>query len=671
MVNKWIILIVTSLLTFFSVGAQELKLGKVDVDDFRLSEKNKDTTAPALILDRYRETHFEYSERKGWIIVSHIQERIFILKKEGLDYANKKVSAYKNEGNVEKVSQIEGYTHILNGNRINTEKLRKNAIFEQEKSEYWDEYSWTMSSAGLGAIVEWEYTITSPFWKIDDLEMQADIPTLHYGALIRFPTIFKFNRLKKGYFEVKPETVFKKASMGVSVAQNTGYGGSGINSRHGTLNYVEQRDTYSLDDIPPLKTESFVNNPENYRYTIVYELGSVTYGNGTEKKYATSWDEVAKSIFENKRFGKQLENARFLKTQADIIKKQGTGRELLIKNVFAFIQQNFTWNGKYGKYVIDDLGEVWKRRTGNVAEINLMLIALLRKCGVPANPILVSTKEHGIPMFPTLEGFNYVIAGIEKENGLILMDATEKLSAPNLLSPRVYNWEGRLVKKNGTSKSVDLYPKKLARTDQMLIYSLTEDGVVRGEVQRRYTGLEAMAYRKKNTNYSSDERLINLSQKLGVEDISSLAVKNFDDIDSPILESFTFEMENGYDQVGDKIFLSPLLFLRWTESPFKTEKREYPIDFSYPFGVAKMVTVQLPKGYHIAQLPEPLSIALPDDMGSFYYNIRDNGSSLSLNVKFYINQAVVPVVAYEGLKKLYDQRVAKENEKVVLIKTQP
>lgn len=142
-----------------------------------------------------------------------------------------------------------------------------------------------------------------------------------------------------------------------------------------------------------------------------------------------------------------MDKTNFLNADADNIKRKGTGKELLLKNTYEFVRDNFAWNGDYGKYVEDDLKDVYKTRSGNAAEINLTLIAMLNACGVAANPVLVSTKENGIPMFPTLEGFNYVIAGVDLGEELILLDATEKFGNPNILTERVYNWEGRLVKK--------------------------------------------------------------------------------------------------------------------------------------------------------------------------------------------------------------------------------
>lgn len=231
------------------------------------------------------------------------------------------------------------------------------------------------------------------------------------------------------------------------IGQNTGYGRSAINSKSANMTFTEQVDTYKLEDIAALQEEAFVDNIENYRYTVIYELSSVQHGDGSVKNYATSWDDVAKSIFEAEHFGKQLDKTNFLNADADNIKRKGTGKELLLKNTYEFVRDNFAWNGDYGKYVEDDLKDVYKTRSGNAAEINLTLIAMLNACGVAANPVLVSTKENGIPMFPTLEGFNYVIAGVDLGEELILLDATEKFGNPNILTERVYNWEGRLVKK--------------------------------------------------------------------------------------------------------------------------------------------------------------------------------------------------------------------------------
>jgi len=43
----------------------------------------------------------------------------------------------------------------------------------------------------------------------------------------------------------------------------------------------------------------------------------------------------------------------------------------------------------------DDIVEAWNEKTGNTAELNLILLNLLQKANVQCYPLLVSTREHG------------------------------------------------------------------------------------------------------------------------------------------------------------------------------------------------------------------------------------------------------------------------------------
>lgn len=67
------------------------------------------------------------------------------------------------------------------------------------------------------------------------------------------------------------------------IGQNTGYGRSAINSKSANMTFTEQVDTYKLEDIAALQEEAFVDNIENYRYTVIYELSSVQHGDGSVK----------------------------------------------------------------------------------------------------------------------------------------------------------------------------------------------------------------------------------------------------------------------------------------------------------------------------------------------------------------------------------------------------
>jgi hypothetical protein len=53
---------------------------------------------------------------------------------------------------------------------------------------------------------------------------------------------------------------------------------------------------------------------------------------------------------------------------------------------------------------------------------------MLNKAGIKADPVLISTRENGVPVYPNRTVFNAVIAAAEIEGKQVLLDATNKFS---------------------------------------------------------------------------------------------------------------------------------------------------------------------------------------------------------------------------------------------------
>src|SRR5690606_37524686 len=122
--------------------------------------------------------------------------------------------------------------------------------------------------------------------------------------------------------------------------------------------------------------------------------------------------------------------------------------------------------------------------------------AMLRHAGLNSNPVLVSTRQNGIPLFPTLEGYNYVISAIETEQGVILLDASNKYALPNILPSNVLNWEGRIVRKDKSSSTISLYPNQLSKNTITMMANLDVNGKIEGNYRSIKTNHDAMYYRE-------------------------------------------------------------------------------------------------------------------------------------------------------------------------------
>src|SRR5690606_10505342 len=257
--------------------------------------------------------------------------------------------------------------------------------------------------------------------------------------------------------EIKQET--KPIQKGVTTAATTSYGTRNVGSTlSGSINYNEIRTFYSAKNLPALKQEEFVNNIKNYVASVKHDLVRIQYPNN-QKDLSMSWEDLAKTIYDNPDFGKELNQKSYFEDDLNQILTTGMPRDEKINTVLNFVKNKVIWNENYGYYCRDGVKKAYKNKSGNVAEINLMLTAMLRYAGLNANPVLVSTRSNGIAIFPNTNAFDYIIVAVETENNTILLDATSKFSAPNIIPVRTLNWMGRLIREDKTTTDIDLMPQ--------------------------------------------------------------------------------------------------------------------------------------------------------------------------------------------------------------------
>jgi len=292
----------------------------------------------------------------------------------------------------------------------------------------------------------------------------------------------------------------------------------------------------------------------------------------------------------------------------------------------------------------------------------------LRHAGFTANPVLISTRSNGIALFPNRSAFNYVISAVEYNNSLILMDATEKLSSPNILPEGDLNWSGRLIRKDGTSNNVDLMPTTLSNQNTNLLYSVDKNGEINGKIRRQLTGQLALDFRQNKLQINKETYLENLENNNNKIEISEYVRENDLDLSKPIVESYTFKSKNDTEVIDNKIYLNPLLFFTTTINPFKQEVREYPIDFGYPIEHKYNVSVEIPEGFQMESIPKPVALATENGSLNFRYIIGTNGNKIQIQLTTTVKEAIFQSNLYDMLKDFFAKNISKENEKIVLSK---
>lgn len=661
------ILSLVVLLCMSKVTAQEFKPGKVSVAELEEKVHPKDSSAAAAILYKKGKTSIEYDTNDGFVTVTEVETRIKIYKKEGYDWANQKVWYYNYTGLKEKVTFSDAVTYNLVNGKIEKTKLKSDGTFDEVINKFRGQKKITMPNVKEGSVIEFSYVIRNPSDRmIREWDFQTSIPVNYSEYKTLVPEYYVFNVKQKGYVFPKVTVDKNPKSILFTSKERSGWNNSKTTFSNDKVDYMETQTTYVAKDFPAMKEEAFVNNIDNYTSSIQHELSLTKYPNSQVKMFSTDWNSVVKTIYEYSDFGPELNKTGYFEEDLKAVLAGKNTPEEKILAILNHVKANVKWNDYTGYSCDNGVKKAYKEKTGNIADINLMLTAMLRHAGLTANPVLVSTRANGISIFPNRNAFNYVIAAVETPQGNVLLDASDKFSTPNILPFRALNWSGRLIRKDGSSEEVDLMPKKASSDIVFMNYNIDPEGKVTGKTRRQCTDYNAVIVRDNIFSTKEEEYLEKLENQHGKIEISDYSKTNEKDLLLPIIESYSFTGNDLCEVIGGKIYVNPMLFFANEKNPFKQEVREYPVDFGFPFMDKYNIILKIPDGFAVETLPAPVVLNMEDDLGSFKFIIAANDNLLQINIQHQINAAIVSTEQYDMLKEYYKGMIAKETEKIVL-----
>lgn len=652
------IIIFLLLISVTTTNAQNFKFGKVSKEELEEKQHPLEPEANAAVLYKSENISFVFSASEGFEQVREVYERIKIYNKEGYDYATKELKFYnENSSSRESVTRIKGYTYVLKDGDIEKLKLKNENIFENENNKFWATKSFTMPGLEEGCVIEFEYTIKTPFMSIDDIIVQYDIPINKIESSLAIPEYFNYNKFPNLKAKVQPIFTETKKTRREQ-----------IGAKYDGLEFDENIIKIDMDNVASLKEEPYVDNIDNYRGKLALEYAYYRSPDGRVTSYSTTWDKITENINDSDNFGEQLKKTNYYEEDlANALKDVSSNNDKILA-IFELVKSKIKWNDFIGYNTNDGVKKAYKDGVGNVAEINLILISMLKKSGINAHPVLLSTRDNGIPLFPTRSGFNYVICAIEEGEDLMFLDATQQNASFNILPTRAINWLGRIVRDDNTSEWVQLTPKKISKEIISLNLSLNEDLTQKGKLRKRLTNYLAYSYRNGNRSKSKESLIENLESKNTGLIVNDLTLTNRDNCYKPITYDYDFTFDGAAEEIAGMIYLSPLAFLSSEENPFVQEQRNYPIDFITPISSKYIVNINIPEGYVVDALPENTAVKFNVNDASFTYIAKIVGSKIQIIVDTEIKQTLITPDQYLDFKKFYQFLKDKESEKIVLKK---
>jgi hypothetical protein len=651
-----------------------MKFGKIPVEDLEMNVYEKDTNASAVILGDDGYSTFIYSEDHGWQLQTKIHRRIKIINQAGMKWADGEVHLYASGLNKEELVALKGFTYNLKEGKTVKEKISNNAVFREEIDDFNTAYKFTFPDVKPGSVLEYSYTVVSDyFWQPDPWQFQYDIPVVESQYTIEIPEDFKFREQSKGYEPIERKQDFLKRSFTFTYAAQIDPSAKGGRTSSGiqTFDVMVSLMNYQAREMPAFISEPDMNSIHNYLSSIEFELMSYTPKYGLHKNFSNTWESINKTLVETEKFGMQLKGTGFLDNAAAKIMSDGGNEMDMAARAYELIKSKMTWNGYTRMYAKQNIRSAFNDGVGNSAEINLLLVALLRRLNLDANPVILSTRARGMlmPGQVMLSKFNYVIAGVKIRNDMVLLDATDKNCPFNMLPVKCLNGQGRIISENFTDW-VDLGS---SQTHALICYAqveLSKDGNLTAHVEESHKAYAAYEKRDLISRESSvDDFLSKFEQANKGVEISEFEIVDRDSIDKPLIFKYDADFSQYITDAGDLIYFNPVLLGRKESNPYKLEARKYPVDYIYTKDSRYVLSYTIPEDYSVVEMPKSISFSLPDKTLFFSYNITSMGNKINIVCDLKINKTLFAYNEYPALKQFYENLVAKQSEQIVLKKT--
>jgi hypothetical protein len=666
-------LVISVITTFAQQKAftpKTFKYGKIDPAEFETKVSGIDSAARGVKLFDVGRCWFEVSAKTGsFVYVYERHIRFKVINKTGYDIADFEIPIYHGSGGSEEtLDYMDAATYNLENKQIVVSKLAKDAKFSEKHDKNWTIKKFTLANVKEGSVVEYKYRIKSDFiFNLRQWTFQSSLPTLYSEYDIRIPEYFKYKVSGNGYI---PVNVVKREEINENY-----YIPSSGQERGGNVQAKALEIKYVAENVPAIKEESFITTLDDYISKIDFELTSTKFPNSLYKDYSSTWPNIVKMLIDEENFGRFVKKNGYAKATLPSIIKNETDPQIKTQLIFDYVKNSIKWNDRHGKYTSETNPKtIFEKKAGNSADINLSLLNLLTEAKISAAPVLVSTRENGAhPGHPLLEKFNNVIVQVLIGDKTYLLDATDKYLTGDLISYENLAHQGFKLNLDAEAPSgewISLEQNTTSKNNTYYSLVLSEDNKLSGTLYLSFSNYAALTQRNKFSSAVNEAEFIKnyKKDKPGIE-VKNFKIENLDNPSEFLTETMDVNIEDNVEEAGNLLLLSPLLFERTKENPFKQEERNYPVDFAYPLEENYRITIEFPKNYTLDKLPANGKVKLPNDEASFTYLFSTEGNKVAIVSKINISKSVFTAEEYGYLKELFKSIVEKQAQQLVFKKS--
>lgn len=644
-----LLLFIPVLLCFFTgrIEAQfTMKFGDILPEQLSNKPCKFDPGAGAEILSDIGKATINYLDR--FYIEFERDIRIRIINSKGFDYGNVRISYLPGNS---LVNYRASAFNLRNGEIVET-KIPKKSFLNEKNLNTRSYLRFSFPDVHDGTIVEYSYIERlekEALMTLVPWDFQRELPIVKTSLTIVYPDFFSYKTIISGNGSI----------VGSQFAQGNQY----IAGEQRTIH----NGTWYSQNVPAFISEPYTKSIRENQTRISFELGGVDFPNYSYDEITPTYKSLAKKLNDRDDFGHELISGSFLRSVTGTITK-GIDNDLAkVKAIRKFVCDKVFWNGEEDFTATSTLRRAWSDDKGSCADVNMILIIMLRDAGLKADPVILSTRSNGAinQYFAMMQQFNYLIASVTIKGKNYFVDATDPLSPYDLLPFECLNGQGRLIS-GEDSWFVDVKNSEKYAVSEKIDLKVNSNGSASGLMRMRNTSYSAHDIREAVKLIGEEGYNDILSLEFPEIDLSNIKIENLTAPDSDIVVKASIKNDEACQSNGSVISFNPYFFTQ-EENPFVSPERKFPVDFGCPREKTFEETITLPDKYSVVSTPENDSFTLGKDDAQYSVSFEKNGNKIILKGSFRISRITYTPSEYSTIRDFY-AKVTRSQSRLLFLK---
>jgi uncharacterized protein DUF3857/transglutaminase superfamily protein len=583
---------------------------------------------------------------------------IRLLRREGRDYA------YGRVGYIPESSKVKEFRAWLIRPGGETKRYGKDDTVDvaAQLNDVYNEYRYKRISAeedaDTGAVFAFSYTLEDKsIFTQSDWSFQTFLPVINSRYNLTLPEGWRADGLTFNHPKIEPKV------------NGTSY-------------------SWELSNLPPVPYEPLSPSLTHLvpRLAVSYyppanaQLGIKTFSNWSEVAKWMAELEDPQVIVDDALKRKAMELTALAKTEFDKIRAIAQ----YVQNIqYISIQ---TGVGRGGGYRPHASNEVFAKAYGDCKDKANLMRAMLKVVNIESIPVSIYSGDANYvrAAWPSPQQFNHCIIAVKvsdetqagtiikhpKWGRLLIFDPTDEQTP---LGDLDFDLQGSLALIDSRDETelvrMPVTPPEINLLERVATFELRADGGISGKILDQAKGQTAARIRTDYKKLSKPD-FTNMIERWLTSGATSARLSKMEPADNTAEGQFTLNVEfsaENYGQLmqGRLMVFKPVVVSRREGLALTALTRTHPVVLGNN-AYSETVKVQLPAGFTVDELPDPVKIQTP--FGSYVTSYEVKGTELVFKRQLSQTATTIAAADYEVVRKFFESIRAAENAPVVLAK---